>query len=68
MYFSCRTGSVYNETDGTWKAMPNYIIVATVDIPNDNHYFINELRSLFNYEEAKKHPNLKVKHVIMHPG
>ncbi len=43
-------------------------MVATVEIPNNQHYFINELRSLFNYEEAKKHPNLKVKHVIMHPG
>lgn len=68
VYFSCRTGGIYNEADGTWKSTPNYIVVATVEIPNLQHYFISELRSLFNYDEAKKHPNLKVKHVIMHPG
>lgn len=29
---------------------------------------IPELKSIFNYDAAKKHPNLKVKQIISHPG
>jgi hypothetical protein len=42
--------------------------MANLEIPNDEHYFINELKALFNYDSAKKHPNLKVKQIISHPG
>ena len=42
--------------------------MANLEIPNDEHYFINDLKGLFNYDAAKKHPNLKVKQIISHPG
>lgn len=42
--------------------------MANLEIPNEDHYFINDLKALFNYDSAKKHPNLKVKQIISHPG
>jgi WD40 repeat protein len=42
--------------------------MATVEIANEGYYFINDLKSLFNHDSAKKHPNLKIKQVITHPG
>lgn len=37
-------------------------------MPQEDRYFINELKSLFNHDAAKKHPNMKIKNVITHPG
>ena len=42
--------------------------MANLEFPTQDHYFINELKALFNHEAAKKHPNLKVKQIITHPG
>lgn len=44
------------------------IIMSSVELPHDDHYFINELKSLFNHDAAKKHPNMKIRTVIAHPG
>ena len=52
----------------TWQNIPNIIIMATVELPNEDHYFINDLKSLFNPDAAKKHPNMKIKQIISHPG
>lgn len=68
LYFSCKTDGIYNSNDNNWTNTPNYIVMANLEIPNDDHYFINELKALFNYDSAKKHPNLKVKQIISHPG
>jgi len=68
LYFSCKTDGIYNQNDNNWTNTPNYIVMANLEIPNDEHYFINELKALFNYDSAKKHPNLKVKQIISHPG
>lgn len=68
LYFSCKTDGIYNEGDNSWTNTPNYIVMANLQIPDDEHYFINDLKSLFNYDAAKKHPNLKVKQIISHPG
>ena len=37
-------------------------------MPNEDYYFINDLKSLFNPDAAKKHPNMKIKQIISHPG
>lgn len=42
--------------------------MSSVELPTEDHYFINELKSLFNHDAAKKHPNMKIKHIITHPG
>ena len=68
VYFSCRTDGVYNPVDNTWTNNPNYIVIANVEMPNEDRYFINDLKHIFNYDSAKKHPNLKIKHIICHPG
>lgn len=68
LYFSCRTDGVYNFGNQTWQNTPNYIIISSVELPTQNHYFINQLKSLFNHDAAKKHPNMRIKNIITHPG
>lgn len=42
--------------------------MSSVELPTPTHYFINELKSLFNHDSVKKHPNMKIKQIITHPG
>ena len=67
LFFSCRTDGVYG-SDSTWQGQPNMIIMSSIEVPQPHHYFINELKSLFNHDAAKKHPNMKIKTIIAHPG
>lgn len=67
LYFTCRTDGNYNSATQTWNNTPNYIVMSTVEMPSDSHYFISELKSLFS-TQPQKHPNMKIKHIITHPG
>jgi len=40
----------------------------TLDIPNKNMKFNQELRNVLLQENLKKHVNLKVKQIIVHSG
>ena len=67
LFFSCRTDGIFGN-DGLWQNTPNMIILSSVELPYEGYYFINEMKSLFNHDTAKKHPNMKIRTVILHPG
>ncbi|KRX07074.1 WD40-repeat-containing domain [Pseudocohnilembus persalinus] len=68
IFFATKTDGIYNETDNSWSKQPSSIIVAHVDTPRQGKTFNQGLRNLYLQEKLKKHSNLKVKQIIIHPG
>ncbi|EGR27180.1 WD repeat protein [Ichthyophthirius multifiliis] len=68
IFFACRTDGTYIEQENSWQKQPSQLIVAQIDIPQHGKCFNQELRNVYLQENLKKHTNLKIKQIIIHPG